>query len=98
MNFDKLIDAIRADYVARGHDKVLKREWTVVLGRKYAKIVPTENGKTMGVWGFVQLADDKKFKAGDILMAAGWQGPARNFPRGNIVTEDFGGVTWCGTR
>lgn len=96
MNFDKLLDVIRADYNSRSYAR--ERDWTVEIGSKYAKIVPIENDRNMGVWGFVQLKDDAKFKAGDILKAAGWRGPARNFARGNIITEDFRGVTWCGTR
>jgi len=62
---------------------------TIQEGRKYAKIVSSRS-----VWGFVQMADDNKFKAGDILMAAGWQGPARNAARGNIF-EDYD-IRWTG--
>ena len=61
------------------------------VGRKYIKVI--SGG---GVWGFVMLQDDKKFKAGDILKAAGWSTPARNKPRGNILEQNFSWVRWTG--
>mgnify|MGYP006171228023 FL=1 len=60
-------------------------------GSKYIKITK-ERG---GVWGFVVNTDnDKKFKRGVILKAAGYAAPARNFARGNIID---GGYTVCWT-
>jgi len=47
------------------------------------------------VWGFIVKADDKLFKAGDILKAASWSAPARNKPRGNVFT-DLSWVQWTG--
>jgi len=59
-------------------------------GSKYIKIT------TGGVWGFVVNTDnDKKFKKGDILKAAGWAAPARNFARGNILEGGYN-VNWTG--
>ena len=40
--------------------------------------------------------DDKKFTKGDILMAAGYNAPARNKPRGNIF-ENYH-IQWTGPR
>ena len=55
-------------------------------GTKYIKIT-REHG---GVWGFVVNTDnDKKFKKGDILKAAGYAAPARNFARGNILEDGY---------
>ena len=60
-------------------------------GTKYIKLVRKNNG----VWGFIVNTDkDKKFKYGDILMAAGYNAPARNKARGNIF-EDYS-VAWTG--
>ena len=64
-------------------------------GRKYFKIIKT--GGQRSVWGFVVKGDDdKKFKKGDILKAAGWKAPARNAARGNILEGDFSKVQWTG--
>ena len=61
-------------------------------GSKYIKIT-RERG---GVWGFVvNIDNDKKFKKGDILKAAGYAAPARNFARGNIIDGGYT-VRWTG--
>ncbi len=62
------------------------------MGFKYIKVITGSS-----VWGFVvNRHDDKKFRFGDILKAAGWAAPARNFARGNVVDRDFKGVRWTG--
>ena len=63
---------------------------TVKQGSKYIKIL-RENS----VWGFVvNTENDKLFKFGDILMAAGWAAPARNKARGNVFEEY--NIKWTG--
>ena len=45
---------------------------------------------------FVVATDkDAKFKKGDILKAAGWAAPARNFARGNILEGSYA-INWTG--
>ena len=61
-------------------------------GQKYFKVVNTRGG----VWGFVVKKDDAKFKAGDILKAAGYNSPARNKARGNVL--DGFSVCWTGPK
>ena len=62
------------------------------VGNKYVKIF-TEGGS---VWGFVVNTDnDKKFRKGDILKAAGWNAPARNAARGNILDGGYK-IEWTG--
>ncbi len=64
-----------AEQVAKFDDLI-----TVKTGNKYIKIV-----REGSVWGFIVNTDkDKKFQYGDILMAAGFNAPARNKARGNI--------------
>tara|TARA_B100000900_G_C20433139_1_gene655853 strand:- start:390 stop:734 length:345 start_codon:yes stop_codon:yes gene_type:complete len=64
---------------------------TVKTGNKYVKII-----KENSVWGFIVNTDnDKKFKKGDILKAAGWNAPARNAARGNILEGGYT-VQWTG--
>ena len=61
-------------------------------GKKYIKIF-TEGGS---VWGFVVNTDkDNKFRKGDILKAAGWNAPARNAARGNILDGGYM-IQWTG--
>ena len=66
--------------------------FTITYGTKYIKI--TEKGG--GVKAFVVGVDnDKKFKKGDILMAAGYNAPARNKARGNILRGGYA-INWTG--
>ena len=63
----------------------------VKYGKKYIKIISDRS-----VWGFiVNTDDDKKFRKGDILKAAGWNAPARNAARGNILDGGYC-VQWTG--
>ena len=63
----------------------------VKVGQKYIKII-RENS----VWGFIVNTDnDKVFKKGDILKAAGWNAPARNAARGHILDDDYY-INWTG--
>lgn len=67
-----------------------KEELVVKEGRKYIKIMARRS-----VWGFVvNTDDDKKFKRGDLLMAASLNTPARNHARGNIFGEYQ--IQWTG--
>ena len=100
-----LIESIKADYLAWQGDragvltdinKKMIAEFDEGLsyktGSKYIKIT-RERG---GVWGFVvNIDNDKKFKKGDILKAAGYAAPARNFARGNILAGGYK-VNWTG--
>ena len=68
-------------------------------GSKYIKIMTGS-----GVWGFiVNTKNDKKFKYGDLLKAAGYNAPARNFARGNVIDDTVENlrvksVRWTGVR
>ena len=81
------VDEIRANMNQEFADT-----WEVLPGNKYIKLVNSRS-----VWGFIVATDtDKKFKRGDILKAAGYKAPARNFARGNVLAEDFKCVRWTG--
>ena len=102
---DTLIETIKTEYIkfaTRGGTKPLEGYFAtqvenfddliqVKTGNKYIKII-RENS----VWGFVVNTDtDKKFRKGDILKAAGYNAPARNAARGNIVDGGYT-VDWTG--
>ena len=101
---ETLIEAIKEDYIRfatrNGRESLtgfFKEKvdnfddiMEVKYGNKYIKII-----KENSVWGFIVNTDnDKKFKRGDILKAAGWNAPARNAARGNIF-ENYS-VAWTG--
>jgi len=67
------------------------------VGKKYIKIVKTDNQSSVHSF-VVNVHNDKQFKYGDILKAASWAAPARNFARGNVFESDFAmtTVSWCG--
>ena len=77
-----------------GYSKEQVDNWdnktSVRNGKKYIKII-----RDRSVWGFIVNTDnDKLFKKGDILKAAGWNAPARNAARGNLF-EQYS-VDWTG--
>ena len=104
---EKLIQDIKADYVrfmSNVGDKADIRQdmidnfvdnVTYNEGKKYIKILKKLGTQTM-VWGFIVNVDnDAKFRKGDILMAAGFNAPARNKPRGNILDGNYR-IRWTG--
>ena len=60
-------------------------------GSKYVKVIAGTS-----VHSFICLKDNGKFKKGDILKAATWSSPARNFARGNVIAKQYGATTWTG--
>ena len=63
-------------------------------GSKYVKVTKHLGDQTSVHSFIVNTHDDKKFNYGDILKAASWKAPARNFSRGNIFEEYK--VKWTG--
>lgn len=103
---DALLEHIKADYAAwsspdpadpvavKVRKEMVKRfnsGLRVERGSKYMKVVSHNS-----VHSFIVVKPDAKFKFGDILKAASWATPARNFARGNILTGDFKAVRWPG--
>ena len=66
--------------------------------RRYWKIIGSNGGgSSISVKGFIVKAGDKKFREGDMLKAAGWAAPARNFARGNVLDgTGFVNARWTG--
>ena len=59
-------------------------------GNKYIKIV-----QDTGVFCFIVKEDFKHFVKGDILKAAGYNAPALNSPRGNVLKGNYP-IQWTG--
>ena len=62
----------------------------VMPGKKYIKIV-----QDTGVFCFIVKEDFKHFKKGHILKAAGYNAPALNSPRGNVLSGGYP-IQWTG--
>ena len=98
-----MMNGAKADYVSWTTDKngnvsdYSKEEianWdnktTVKKGQKYIKIVHDR-----GVFAFIVINEFKHFKKGDILKAAGYNAPALNSPRGNVLNGNYH-IKWTG--
>lgn len=48
------------------------------------------------VHSFIVRFSDDKFKSGDVLKAASFHGPARNFARANIMDGNYMNIKWVG--
>ena len=59
-------------------------------GKKYIKIV-----QDTGVFAFVMKEDSGHLKKGDVLKAAGYNKPALNAARGNVLTGNYY-IQWTG--
>ena len=80
---------------ARANFHHVTRSYTYEIGRKYAHIIQSDsNQRSSHSW--VVIADDKKFKIGDILKSASWKSPARNYERGNVISGDWKAIDCYG--
>ena len=101
---DLYLAAIRADYAAfkfRGEHanspwtaemvEEFNRTLTYEIGSRYVKVVTGTS-----VHSFICINDMGKFCKGDILKAASFKAPAKNFARGNVVLGQYPNVQWTG--
>ena len=104
---DKLNEALDGyvKHLQNNYDTIASGQFvnfTYEIGRKYVHVImnhyhhfdgrPTQRSSH----SWVILADDKKFKQGDILKSASWRAPARNFSRGNVLDGSFNHIRWAG--
>ena len=109
---EKVLEAMRKDYIrwsdssklfnrerSRLNDEMIENYCNglrVEENRRYWKITSSKGSQT-SVSGFIVKAGDKKFREGDMLKAAGWAAPARNFARGNVLDgRGVNEVRWTG--
>ena len=88
---DNYINHLKSDYNKNGYSN---KEFYFEAGRKYLHVIMKDNQRSSH--SFICIKDDKKFKAGDILKSASWASPAKNFPRGNVLTGNFQHIRWVG--
>ena len=77
-------------------EEKFKNGWKIKNGKKYIGIYNTI-GTQQSIWGGVVKEDsaDGLLKKGDILKAAGFNAPATNAARGNIIDGGYT-VQWTG--
>jgi hypothetical protein len=100
-NLNEYLEHIKADYRKRfngRNDEIAKKmiedfENTIRVerGSKYLKVITNSS-----VHSFICYRDLGKFTKGDILKAASWRSPAKNFARGNLGAKDWSNVSWTG--
>jgi len=99
---NQLLEDIKADYARWNKNSIsdysFKQQMIdefgarvrVTEGKKYYKVIQGSS-----VWGFIVKEDSGKFRKGDILKAAGWNQPATNSARGNIIDGGYS-IQWTG--
>jgi hypothetical protein len=99
------LDYAKNDYVKWGGGKsVSGYALSIESGKKFAKVIHSDiNGNHRSVHSFIVLNDGKiagglEVKKGDVLKAASWKAPAKNFVRANVfdATTFVGNVSWAG--
>ena len=99
---DNMVAAAKYDYTLSNFNEQMNEEFAnsfmIKQGQKYIKIGKKSScsSKMGSVWGFVvNTDDDVRFKKGDVLKPAGFNAPARNAARGNVLEGGFS-ISWTG--
>ena len=92
---NNMTDAMIEDYndfisTERMQDK-FANGFEIRKGKKYIKVI---NDNTVKCF-IVNTTEDKVFEYGDILKPAGWNAPARNYKRGNVLDGNYL-MNWTG--
>lgn len=69
----------------------LEKTWWFEVSQKFVKVIKGRESvaNDISVHCFIQIADEGKWKAGDIFKPASWKGPKKNFIRGNVLTNRY---------
>ena len=90
-----MIDGMIEDYNSWSSSEQMKDEFAngfeIRKGQKYIKVI----NRNSVVAFIVNSTTDKLFELGDILKPAGWNAPARNYKRGNVLEGNYL-MNWTG--
>ena len=64
---------------------------TFVRGSKFYKCVVGNSAHS-----FICRKAHDKWRVGDVLKAASWAAPAKNFVRGNVLSQTYNNLSWTG--
>lgn len=78
-------DGIREEMIEEFCSKIHATE-----GAQYFKVITRGSAHS-----FIVKQDGPKFRRGDVLKAASWNSPAKNFARGNVL-DGMTKVNWAG--
>jgi len=81
----------KTPYFKEGRAEAWGAKISFQKGQKFIKVV-----NDTGVHSFIVIVPFGSFKYGDILKAASWAAPAKNFARGNVIDRDFAKTRWTG--
>jgi hypothetical protein len=93
-----------ADHIKKDFERIspktkypeAKFDVTFERGRKFIKVVKSSWGST-SVHSFICIVPHDQWKFGDILKAASWAQPAKNFARGNVLNpSSYSNHRWTG--
>jgi hypothetical protein len=66
-------------------------------GRKFIKITTASYGSSCSVHSFICIKPHDQWQFGDILKAATWSQPAKNYARGNVLDpKSYAHHSWTG--
>lgn len=93
----KLRAELDAGYTYRsGNPNQFNFRYVLANGRNYIKVIACDDTGHRSCHSFIVKKADLHFKQGDILKAATWNAPARNFRRGNIMEQNYSSISWAG--
>jgi hypothetical protein len=97
MALTECADYLRADYGRWTNESgLVPYDVEFKRGQKFVKVINKSNGGHRSVHSFVCVKAHDQWQVGDILKAASWASPAKNFRRGNVLRQEWSAVHWTG--
>ena len=97
MALTEYADHLKADYISWSNNNNFGMyDVTFNRGQKFIKVVMKNNPGSLSAHSFVCIKAHDQWQVGDILKAASWAAPAKNFVRGNVLRQDLKNTRWAG--